>query len=225
MSDLILVPTQRELDSVRDQLKVDSSAVQRIGFGPISSAVRTAALIARYKPSRVLLVGIAGAFDTQTHPIGSAHRFDHVRCDGIGAGTGSDFQSASELGWMQFAADDLEDQSTSMPAAGDGIALVSTYNPLVPCAGSLLTVCAASASTSDRNARRERFPDVVAEDMEGFSVAMACLFAAIPVQIVRGISNQVGDRDLSNWQIDTALATAAKLASEVLSHPWVPATV
>lgn len=225
MSDLILVPTQRELEAVRDELKVDSSALQRIGFGPISSAVRTAALIARYQPSRVLLVGIAGAFDTETHPIGSAHRFDHVRCDGIGAGTGSDFRSASELGWMQFAADELDAESTSMPAASDGIALVSTYTPSVRCAGSLLSVCAASASADDRESRRQRFPDVVAEDMEGFSVAMACLFAVVPLQIVRGISNQVGDRDPSHWRIDAALSSAAKMASELLSHEWIPTTV
>ncbi len=45
------------------------------------------------------------------------------------------------------------------------------------------------------------FPDAMAEDMEGFGVALACRFAEVPLSIVRGFSNWVGDRNHSNWKV------------------------
>ena len=164
------------------------------------------------------MLGIAGAFDIDSTPIGAACRFDQVLCDGIGVGLGVNFESAASLGWKQFSADD------AMPEVADGISLVSTYDPKVPCAGTLLTVCAASATEQDRCNRQLRFPAAVAEDMEGFSVAVACSLAGVPLQIIRGISNLVGDRDKDHWQINTALQSAAKMAAEVLQHDWMPTT-
>ena len=57
----------------------------------------------------------------------------------------------------------------------------------------------------------------IAEDMEGFGVAMACKLAGVPLRIVRGISNRAGDRDLTQWQIEEALAAAAERASALIA--------
>jgi futalosine hydrolase len=83
-------------------------------------------------------------------------------------------------------------------------------------AGLLLSACAASASAADAALRREQFPAAVAEDMEGFAVALACRLAAVPCQIIRGISNRAGDRDKANWQVEPALRAAADLARDQL---------
>ena len=191
-------------------------ALQRVGFGPITSAARAGALIARYRPSRVILVGIGGTFDVERFPGGSACRFDQVVCDGVGMGRGDQFCSAEDQGWKQFAADD------AMPEVRDVLPLVSTYDPSIPCAGTLLTVCAASANAQDRKDRLVRYPEACVEDMEGFAVAAACTMASVPVQIVRGISNQVGDRDHGSWQIEPALAAAASMALALLGRRWMP---
>jgi futalosine hydrolase len=52
----------------------------------------------------------------------------------------------------------------------------------------------------------------MAEDMEGFGVALACRLHGVPVDIVRGISNTVGDRDKARWRVETALEAAAAVA-------------
>lgn len=83
----------------------------------------------------------------------------------------------------------------------------------------LLTACAASATADDAALRRHIFPAAVAEDMEGFGVALACRLSGIPLGIVRGISNTAGDRDKARWQIEPALAAAADLAAEILALP------
>lgn len=194
----------------------DRLAFQLCGFGPIAAAARAGALIARYQPERVLLLGIAGSFDPEQYPLGTAWRFDKVTCFGIGIGSGIDYQSASDMGWRQFSGGDAK------PEIGDTVILDSSFVPGVPCAGTLLTCCSASANRTEATERHARIPNAVAEDMEGFAVAMACSLARVPLQIVRGISNRVGDRDHDNWRIDDALVAAAKLASRLMPRAWMP---
>jgi futalosine hydrolase len=82
----------------------------------------------------------------------------------------------------------------------------------------LLTVCAASGSAADVAERRRLFPAAVAEDMEGFGVALACRLHGVPCAIIRGISNVAGDRDKARWATAEALAAAAALAHEFLAE-------
>ena len=207
------------MDSLRHLMKcdeVEDCAFQLCGFGVIAAAARAGALISRYKPQRVMLIGIAGSFDTERYRVGTACRFDQVACLGIGVGSGSHHQSADEIGWQQFTGGDAK------PQIGDVIALESTFVEGVPAAGTLLTCCSASASPAEAASRRQRFPDAIAEDLEGFAVAMACALARVPLQIVRGISNEVGDRDLRNWRVDDALAASAELAIRLMPRTWMP---
>jgi futalosine hydrolase len=219
VTNLILVPTQRELEVIRprmaDTLQHHDCSFQICGFGPIAAAARTGALLSRYKPERVILVGIAGSY-TDRLKIGSAHRFDSVACDGVGVGIGKDFQCASELGWYQFNGDETE------PRVADVVRLDSAYVDGIPSSGMAVTCCAASANRTEAQWRRSRFPVAVAEEMEGFAVALACSLARTPVQIVRGISNRVGDRDHKNWMIDQALAAATDFAQRLIPATWMP---
>ena len=224
MADLILVPTQREMDAIRPRmtsglvssgLRDHECAFQICGFGPIAAAARAGALLARYKPERVLLVGIAGSY-VQRLSLGSACRFESVACDGVGVGAGINFQTAGDLGWYQFNGDEAE------PRVGDVITLDSAYIDRVPSAGMLVTCCSASADPQETQWRQSRYPKAVAEDMEGFAVALACSLARVPLQIVRGISNRVGDREHSNWKLDEALIAAADFACGLMPETWMP---
>ncbi len=228
LTDLILVPTSIEMGKLRPLLdagladhsrRIEPCAFQLCGFGPIAAAARTAALIARYQPDRVLLIGIAGTFDEEQFPVGTSCRFDEVLCDGIGVGVGDGFQSAGSLGWKQFGS------SGTWPHIGDALPLVSTFVPGVSCAGKLLTCTSASADQDDADRRRQRYPGVVAEDMEGFGVATACTLASVSLQIVRGLSNVVGDRNHSGWRTGDALASAAALATTLILRTWIPSEV
>ncbi|MEM6689155.1 MAG: futalosine hydrolase, partial [Planctomycetota bacterium] len=210
-------PTQGEMRVITELFSgIDELSIQRIGLGPTVPAARTAALLTRYRPRRVMLVGIAGTFDREVADVGSACRFDEVAVDGIGVGRGNEFQSTSDLGWSQF-----EDEFSNMQI-GDRLPLIATYNPQVPSLGTLLTVASASASPTDASWRRKRYPDAIAEDMEGFAVASACALAGVDLQIVRGISNIVGERDHAHWRVEEALRAAAELAISILSHQWIP---
>jgi futalosine hydrolase len=214
---LVLVPTDRERQGLTQALGPALGADSRLelcGFGLVAAAARTAALVARHAPARVLLAGIAGRFDERL-AVGSAHCFIQVACFGVGAGSGTAFESAAALGWPQWPGD----PPSAEAAIGDVIACGPMPAAAPSAAGLLLTACAASADAADVAARRRLFPEAVAEDMEGFGVALACRLAGVPLAIVRGISNTAGDRDKARWQIEPALAAAAELAVTILAAP------
>lgn len=207
---LVLIPTEFELERLQPLLagpaKRAGGVLRTCGFGPIVAGIRTAQLLTLDKPRAVVLVGIAGAFGPHL-PIGTATTFSRIACYGIGAGSGSSFETASELGWPQWTDPEFSQsfgdviEPAIAPDSADSTGLM------------LLTVCAASGCTEDVAHRLRKFPQAVAEDMEAFSVALACRMARIPLTVIRGISNIAGDRDKSNWNVTGALEAAAELAA------------
>ena len=203
---LILVPTamERELLNHRmgDSQLPEDVKVKLCGFGPIASAAIASQLINDLRPSEIMLVGIAGSYDDELK-VGSAYSFSSIACDGVGVGQGESFRTASQMGWSHW--------STDAETIGDEIQVNENGENR-----QLLTVCSASEGTVMVSDRRKRFPKASAEDMEAFSVAVACRLHGVPLHVVRGISNIAGDRDKANWRIKEAIVAAADLTSALL---------
>lgn len=218
MRTLVLVPTELERRVLEPILAAAPAApgtrcweVELCGFGPVAAAARTARLVGRHAPDRVLLAGIAGRLDDRL-ALGAAYRFAEVACHGVGVGAGDGFVPAAALAWPQWPGDAAD----GSPAIGDTIPC-ATDGPAEPQAELLLTACAASANADDVRTRRRLFPAATAEDMEGFAVALACRLCGVPCDIVRGISNTAGDRDSARWQTTVALRAAGELALRIMA--------
>ena len=203
---LLLVPTELERACLARQpgFGVDSTC-KLCGFGPVAAAARTSSLIARYEPARVILVGIAGTFDSVALPVGGAAVFARVLMHGVGVGNGVTFISADALGFQQWEEDGIGDE-------------LSLAVPVAPVSGALLTCASAAASPDEAAKRRVQVPEAVAEDMEGFAVALACRLADVPLVVVRGISNEVGDRQVNRWHLDDALVSAWIIATDLVAR-------
>lgn len=210
---MLLIPTAKEREGLLSYGELHRSIVDHqvqvalCGFGPIAAAAKTAQLIAQSRYRIVILVGIAGSYCASL-PIGSACLFEQVSCWGVGAGSGKEFRIAPEIGFSQLS------EETPERAARDLINLEPTLPKQTR--RLLLTCCAAAQTEDDCLQRLGHFPEAVAEDMEGFGVALACQAAGIPLAIARGISNRAGDRRVSGWAITPALNAAAELVTEVL---------
>ena len=203
---LILVPTAGELTLLKPHLAVLPAEDYRLhlcGFGPVSSGVRTMQLLPLLQPEQVVLIGIAGSLH-ESLPPGRAGWFNEAAVYGIGAGGGDAFRTAQDLGWMHF-------QETQADGSEFSIQDVVSFREDTEDAKQLLTVCAASATQPEVRLRKKLFPAALAEDMEGFSVAVACRLAGTPLKIVRGISNIAGDREKGRWRIKDAMDAAATL--------------
>ena len=207
---LLLVPTHFELAMI-DPVLLETCDVAICGFGIATAGTRTAQLLAEFKPTRVTLIGIAGRIGS-TLEIGQAYRFSEIACYGIGAGTGNNFQTASEMGWKHWQSVNPNVQGLDR-SISDVICVNEVVKSSVRQASyQLLTVAAASIDIQDVQHKTNKFPHAVAEDMEGFAVAVACQFASIPLEVIRGISNHAGDRNKSNWFTREAMIAAAYLA-------------
>lgn len=213
---LILVPTELERGALEalGGFPLGSGLLELAGFGPLAAAARTAELCARLAPRRVLLLGIAGSFENGRAPLASAALFAHVTLEGVGAGAGPVTCPPSRLGFPQWPGEPLApgtaiDERLELAGAGTG---------------ELLTVCAASSSPGEAAERRRRHPGALGEDMEGFGVALACSMAQIPLAVVRGFSNTVGERDHARWDVRAALGAARARALELLAREEWPSS-
>jgi futalosine hydrolase len=81
--------------------------------------------------------------------------------------------------------------------------------------GAILTVSTVTGTAARADALAARYPDAVAEGMEGFGVATACALAGVPFAEVRAISNAVGPRDRGAWRIREALDALAEVGAFV----------
>ena len=213
---LVLVPTETERRHLARKRGFGVEApCELCGFGPVAAAAQARHAIAIHEPERVVLIGIAGTFYARGLPVGTAALFPSVLMHGVGVGVAS-FVSANALGFRHWprSGHAEADEPDALPLAC----------PVPPAAGPLLTVCSASATEAEARERRDLFPGAVAEDMEGFAVALACRLAGVPLTIVRGISNAVGDRRFERWQMPEALDAAYLVAADLLQRPaWSPA--
>jgi len=212
---LLLVPTPLEASRLDELGPLGGRGVARqlCGFGPVASAARTAGLLERLAPTRVLLVGIAGTYDEGRLPVGAAAWFEEVALEGVGAGEGARRLSPSALGLPQWPGD-----GASAPPVYERLALQGPLELAHAARSLLVSACSAAATEDDLAARLELHPEAAAEDMEAFGVALACRLARVPLCVVRGISNRAGDRHAARWRVPQALAAARELALEVLER-------
>ncbi|MBL8892717.1 MAG: hypothetical protein JNL67_22255 [Planctomycetaceae bacterium] len=215
-SVLWLMPTdferRRFLSIWNDEIPEHSPPdIYLCGFGPVASGIVTAQWLAERRPVEVVLCGIGGTFDPVLAPVGTAVEIGHVATDTVGAQSrGAPFpelgkwELPSEMGFPQIPS------GLSLPA---GPFESKVDQELVLRQGSLglLTVGIASGSRATALERRKRFPGVLVEDMEGFSVALACRLAGVRCSIYRGLTNEVGDRNVANWQVDQSLRSLVQL--------------
>lgn len=211
---LLLVPTAVERDAIIAASSADGGLndwrIELCGFGVVAAAAMTMRSLTRDRPDRVVLAGIAGSLNPGV-PVGSAVWFSNVMCEGIGVGgeVSDRFIPAGEMGWSQISG--ATDGNGCDVEIGDRLSLElpAQQRALRP-VSLLMTVCAASASPTMAQCRIDRADGTpLAEDMEGFAVAMACRLEGIPCSIVRGISNVAGDRNHDRWQIGQALQSVA----------------
>jgi futalosine hydrolase len=207
---LLLFPTYFEQQKVSKQIErlqnLYGLSVGVCGFGVIESGLGARAELSgkvNKSPDKVILCGVAGSLNPRLIQ-GKAYQFQRVGCYGIGIGNGEHFQSAFELGWLQ----------------GDPFyrLQVSELNSIdQEVQDLLLTVCAGSANAEEAKMKLVKFPQAMAEEMEGYSVAVACAKLGLPLHIVRGISNCAGNRTHANWLVDEAMQSAMQIVERLVS--------
>lgn len=199
---LVVTAVEAEAAAVRAGLG-EAATVVAAGAGPAAAAAGAARLLALAeaggRPYRaVLCMGIAGGFPGRVPVGGTVVATRSVAAD-LGAETPDGFLAIDELGFGTAVHD-------TDPA------LVATLRSALPeaVAGTILTVSTVTGTSASTERLMARFPDAVAEGMEGTGVAQAA--GATAFAEVRTVSNLIGPRDRDAWRIPDALAALTRAA-------------
>jgi futalosine hydrolase len=170
------------------------------GVGPAEGAAATAVALARDPADLVISVGIAGGFGLRLGSIAVASA--SVFAD-LGAETADGFAPVTALGFGRERYD---------VAAQLAVELTDRTGGRL---GTILTVATVTGTSATAVSRQGRYPDAVAEAMEGAGVAAAAAAAGVAFAEVRAISNVVGPRDRAAWRIPEALAALGAAVAAV----------
>lgn len=168
-----------------------------LGIGKVNTAAGLALLSAQLRPAAVVQFGIGGAFPASGLNLGSlalAQSDTHMDC---GVQFTARFDDLTTVGFPL-----VKGFGNTFPTDN---ALTEALQQL--CSPSLCAFGTAESITGDaQRARflRERFA-VDMESMEGAAAAQICAQLSVPFAQLRGVSNIVGERDKSKWQLQKAV--------------------
>lgn len=181
---------------------VATAGAQRLRFGVIGIGIASASLalgvfLSVEKPDAIILVGSAGALPGSGLVVGDAVVADSEILAELGVVRGPGIGDIRSLDKVNMAQEIYFDR-----ALGDGLLTAAARAGHVA-RDKVLTVVGVSARQDQAEARAKRFR-AVAENMEGYAVALAGRSLGIKAAEVRGISNRAGDRDKANWNLQMA---------------------
>lgn len=207
---MILVVTA--VDAERDALLRGVNEVPRPGLDKAPSpGVATRAAPAGVEVVTVGVGPAAAAAGAAWHLARAAHPVSLVVCAGIAGGFGPRARMGDVVVATRTVAADLgadqPDGFIPLDELGFGVTSRPATELPVPGAirGTVVTVSTVTGTVAGSAALAARYPDVVAEGMEGFGVACAAALAGVAFAEVRTISNIVGPRDRTAWRIGAAL--------------------
>jgi futalosine hydrolase len=168
-----------------------------VGVGVASAALNLGRLVAFGLPQAAIMVGSAGALPGSGLGLGDVVAAEEEILAELGVLVGAGQGEAAQMG--------VDDLVQAVPLdrslTSEVIAAAVSLGPVRR--GSLLTVVGVSARPKQAEARARRFR-ALAENMEGYALALAGRRFGFPTAEIRGISNHAGDRDKSRWDLTVA---------------------
>lgn len=175
------------------------------GVGPAAAAAAASAALAGADFDLVISAGIGGGFERMgvaTIAVAATIAFAD-----LGAETDPGFASVSALGFGTDRYDVAPQLAVELTDRTSGHL------------GTILTVATVTGTAASAHDLCRRFPDVVAEGMEGAGVAAAATLYGLPFAELRAISNAAGPRDRAAWRVPDALGALGRALAAITRAP------
>jgi len=193
------------------------------GIGKTNASHAATIIMEKFAPSLVINFGIGGAYPSSGLKIGDIAVTTKEVYGDEGLLLKDGFHTADVIGipllqkgskkyFNEFSLD-----KNLIKNAARYFKLAPNPYPLIPKIkiGSFLTVSTCTGTDKKAKELEEKFK-TICENMEGAAVAHICAMYGVPMLEVRGISNIVGDRDKSKWDIKTAAENCQNAVIEFL---------
>lgn len=201
MSILVTAATHKELEPFLKEFPEAEVLITGVGMPVAIFELTVAMQQKRYQ--WVLQVGIAGAYEIQF--IGKAFVVAKDCFGDVGVWEEGKMNSLFEMGFADADAKPF----TNGWIENEQIGSFTTY----PVADAV-TVATISNLTDWNDTLNKQFGASI-ESMEGAALHYVCSRCNQPFLQIRGISNQVGERNKSKWNIDAAIASSNQLLAEI----------
>lgn len=188
------------VDAERDA--IDLPDVVAGGIGPAESAAATSAALARGGFDLVISAGIAGGFAPLR--IGDIAVASTIAFADLGVETPAGFEPLSAAKANYEVAPKLAVELADRTGGH---------------LGTIVTVATVTGTAAAAESLLARYPDLVAESMEGAGVAAAAARHGVAFAEIRAISNAVGPRERASWRVEQALA-ALGAAVQAAAQGW-----
>ncbi len=168
------------------------------GIGPVDAAVRTARALVAQRYDMVISCGIAGAFPGVAHV-------------GDGVVVGEELYEMQQESGAPLTLPSGSLIADRVPSDAHLIEAITALGfPLVR------GITVSHVTATDATAQRLRARGAEIESMEGFAVLRAAQLANVPAIEVRGISNMVGDRSKSEWDLNAGVMGLRRVLNATL---------
>jgi len=182
------------------------------GIGTTSTSYRlTKQLCCAETPyDLVVNTGIAGSF-SEEFPIGAVARIDKEYFGDLGFETFSGFQTLFEYQILDADTFPFKGGALNAPLLGDRLENALSHIKKA----SSVTVQTVSGLPEKTDRLRMGFSPQI-ESMEGAAFFYICLLERLPFIELRSVSNEVGERDRTKWNIPLALENLKKETANLL---------
>lgn len=202
-------------EAVRGRLAGLAVVAQALGVGKARTAAGLAWAVRAHRPAAILQIGVGGAYLGSFLSVGLAMLAD--------ADLELDLGVAGDEGWADFEAlrvPLLPSRPGERPIADRAVPTDPRWTGLLAAAsglprGRFATLDAVTADVERGAAMQRRF-DVAIESMEGAAAAAVAARLGVPFAELRAVSNLVGERDRTRWDLRGAVRTANDAAAAAL---------
>ena len=190
------------------------------GIGKVNAAHAVTRLVHDHTPSLIMNIGVGGAYPSSGLKIGDVAIAEKEFYGDEGVLLKDGFHEADIIG-IPLLKKGRRTYFNVFPLDRDLIrkavrAFALCPSPSAVQSGPFVTVSTCTGTTKRARDIEKKY-HAVCENMEGAAIAHVCALYEIPLIEMRGISNMVGDRDRSGWNIGLAAEHCQAAAREFLS--------
>ncbi len=202
------------------------------GMGKANAAHAATFLIEEFSPGMLVLFGVGGAYPSSGLEVGDIAIGSKEVYGDEGVLTADGFHGTEFIGiplarrsGRRYFNEFPFNRKLVAEALKSGERLAVTHSPLARKgkrgakvkSGTFVTVSTCTGTGKRAQELQKRF-GAICENMEGASAAHVCALYGTPMMEIRGISNNVGDRDRARWEIGSAAENCQKTVLEILRN-------
>jgi futalosine hydrolase len=210
----IVLATATEMEMIHFRATSKESKIVELGYcitgvGLIATTFHLQKTILAIKPDLIIQAGIAGSFKT-SYSIGKAVAVKNEIIADMGVFEKDGYKDIFDL--------ELENRDSFPYVKGQ---LINNDESLLNCTGldcvNAVSVNEISTSTEKIKLYANRYHATI-ETMEGAALHYVCLQHRTKFIQIRGISNFIGERDKSKWEIKKAMDAASAGYNNLITH-------